>query len=178
MTSNLHPTFAGILAPYAPRKRLGRRASIEAHDRLMDEMRERNVVRPPIWECLPAHGLSGLHGKVLRRWAESVCKAECNYARDRFARRNPMWDRYADPDLSVLYRLNHEVAAGTVLRWLAELDSHEYEMRKTAAQTRQPPSAEYLRRKRVRWVYLARGFLRAVSAYRAARAAVEMRSAA
>lgn len=136
------------------------------------------LARPPIWTCLPAHDLSGLHGKVLRRWAGAVCRSECSFARERYGRANPMWDRYADPLAPTFYRLPHEDAAGTALAWLAELDAHEHLMRATAEQTRPPASLEYVQKLRVRWFCLARGFLRAVSAYRRERAAVDARRVA
>ncbi|MGQ3300174.1 hypothetical protein [Reyranella sp.] len=113
----------------------------------------------------------------LRRFVANVCTAEVQHADAQFwqlARAcgaDAVIDRFETPDIAATYRLPHERCAGRALVWLGHLQSHDSQRRgpwESWSGLSRPRKAVWLRRRRE----LLHGLLKAISEYRAARAAL------
>lgn len=128
----------------------------------------------------PAHELQGLN---FRKWAVATCQAEVDHRRRDFARieREQAWsfDRNEDLRCEERGQFPHEAKAATALVWLSHLQSHESEKRspfsgKHWRDWSPADRAAWLARRRYLWA----GFLKAVRAYRDARALIDLPIAA
>ncbi|TAJ96855.1 MAG: hypothetical protein EPO10_27995 [Reyranella sp.] len=129
---------------------------------------------------LPSHELTGQN---FRTWAVAVCHAEVQHRSRDFARiereLNISFDRIEDPSCEERGQYPHEAKAATALIWLSHLQTHESEKRAPfdAKAWRDWPAARraaWLARRRYLWA----GFLKAVRAYRDARALIDQPLAA
>ena len=130
--------------------------------------------------ALPCHGLDATD---LRRWAIAACTAELKHAEldtlELVARHTlgAFIDRRADSTWHAEFRLPHEHAAALVLNWASHLKTQEGLIvgpwSRWHLNDRAGRRALLATRRRIR-----RGFLAAVAAYRAARAALDAREAA
>ncbi len=124
---------------------------------------------------LPPHDLVGCN---YRAWAAAVLQAEVDH-RDRDftrveAKLGISLDRWADPCLVQMGQFRHEARAGEALVWLSHLQTHDSDRHGPWARVRWAvwgveEKRAWVRRRR----YLLRGFIRAVEAYRAARAEID-----
>lgn len=123
---------------------------------------------------LPRHDLP--QGNV-RRWAAAVCQAEVDHRSSDFdsaARKAGLYfDRFANPNVVMIGSFAHEARAGEALNWLSHLqfmDGQRHGVWQHWSIWSREEKVAWARKRRT----VVRGFLRAVAAYRAARAEVDM----
>ena len=129
---------------------------------------------------LPSHELTG---QSFRAWAVAVCHVEVQHRSRDFARVERelgiSFDRNKDPRCEERGQYPHEAKAATALIWLSHLQTHESEKR---APFDAKPWRNWSPAARKAWLdrrrYLWAGFLKAVRAYRYARALIDYRAAA
>lgn len=129
---------------------------------------------------LPSHELEGVN---FRAWAVATCHAEVKHRGADFARIERglglSFDRNEDPRIEERGQFVHEAKAATALIWLSHLQTHE--SLKSCPFDAKPwrewaPAAQ--RSWLTRRAYLWAGFLKAVRAYRDARALIDQPIAA
>lgn len=129
---------------------------------------------------LPSHELEGIN---FRAWAVATCHAEVKHRGADFARIERelglSFDRNEDPRCEERGQFQHEDRAATALIWLSHLQTHE-SLKSCPFDAK--PWREWAPADRKAWLgrrrYLWAGFLKAVRAYRDARALLDQRAAA
>jgi len=124
-----------------------------------------------------------LTGQSFRAWAVAVLHAEVQHRTRDFARiereQRLSFDRNEDPRCEERGQFPHEAKAGVALIWLTHLQTHESEKRcafdvKAWREWAPADRKAWLARRRYLWA----GFLKAVRAYRDARAVIDLPVAA
>lgn len=129
---------------------------------------------------LPSHELEGVN---FRAWAVATCHAEVKHRGADFARiereQRLSFDRNEDPRCEERGQFPHEAKAATALIWLSHLQTHE-SMKNCPFDAK--PWRQWTPADRKAWLgrrrYLWAGFLKAVRAYRDARALIDQPMAA